>query len=332
MTLILGVDGGNTKTIALVAADDGTILGAGRGGCSDIYGAPSPEAAIKELAAAVDAALAAAGHAREEVGTGCFSLAGADWPEDYAYLEAQIRALGLARDPELANDALGSLRAGALDGVGAVIACGTGAAMAARNRDGRFWHGSFWQENLGGAEIGYHALRAVYRAELGIDPPTVLTASALAYFQQPSVEEMLRLFTMKDRAHPTYREVSRFAPDVLKAAAHGDAAAHAIVENQGRRMVEYALACARKVDLIGQPFKLVLNGGIFRDAGGTLVEAIRAETAHRAPNVSLVMARYEPAVGALIHAFDRAGYPMDAERLARLEASLPPSSLFATVG
>src|SRR5256884_3691789 len=39
MQCVLGVDGGNSKTIAIVAALDGTILGAGRGGCGDIYNA-----------------------------------------------------------------------------------------------------------------------------------------------------------------------------------------------------------------------------------------------------------------------------------------------------
>ena len=39
MQYVLGVDGGNTKTIAIVAALDGTILGTGRGGCGDIYNA-----------------------------------------------------------------------------------------------------------------------------------------------------------------------------------------------------------------------------------------------------------------------------------------------------
>ena len=39
MQCVLAVDGGNTKTIAIVAALDGTILGAGRGGCGDIYNA-----------------------------------------------------------------------------------------------------------------------------------------------------------------------------------------------------------------------------------------------------------------------------------------------------
>ena len=61
MTYILGVDGGNTKTIALVARIDGTIVGAGRGGCGDIYGGAGPSGAIAEIERAVLGALTAAG-------------------------------------------------------------------------------------------------------------------------------------------------------------------------------------------------------------------------------------------------------------------------------
>ena len=32
MSYVLGVDGGNSKTVALIARCDGTIVGAGRGG------------------------------------------------------------------------------------------------------------------------------------------------------------------------------------------------------------------------------------------------------------------------------------------------------------
>ena len=59
--LLLGADGGNTKTIALVADRDGTILGAGRAGTSDLYNAVSVGAAIGAIGAAVAAALEAAG-------------------------------------------------------------------------------------------------------------------------------------------------------------------------------------------------------------------------------------------------------------------------------
>ena len=49
MGLIVAVDGGNTKTIAVVADTDGTIRGVATAGCSDIYGARSVEAGLQEV-------------------------------------------------------------------------------------------------------------------------------------------------------------------------------------------------------------------------------------------------------------------------------------------
>ncbi len=39
MPYVLAVDGGNTKTIAMVATAEGAVLGAAYGGCGDIYNA-----------------------------------------------------------------------------------------------------------------------------------------------------------------------------------------------------------------------------------------------------------------------------------------------------
>lgn len=58
---VLGVDGGNTKTVALVATTDSRIVGAGRAGPSDTYGAPTEAGAVAELRAAVDDAMRSAG-------------------------------------------------------------------------------------------------------------------------------------------------------------------------------------------------------------------------------------------------------------------------------
>src|SRR5436305_15290843 len=92
MQYILGVDGGNTKTIAIVAALDGTILGAGRGGCGDIYNgraegwSDSASAAIANIEYAVMSALQTAQVNTSDLLTGVISMAGADWPEDFALL------------------------------------------------------------------------------------------------------------------------------------------------------------------------------------------------------------------------------------------------------
>ena len=44
--LLLGVDAGNTKTIAVVVTGEGAVLGTGRAGCGDIHNARGPEAAV----------------------------------------------------------------------------------------------------------------------------------------------------------------------------------------------------------------------------------------------------------------------------------------------
>jgi N-acetylglucosamine kinase-like BadF-type ATPase len=51
MKYVLGVDAGNSKTIALIAGHNGRIVGTGRGGCGDIYGSQGAggEAAIQSI-------------------------------------------------------------------------------------------------------------------------------------------------------------------------------------------------------------------------------------------------------------------------------------------
>ena len=102
MQYVLGVDGGNTKTIALVAALDGTILGAGRAGCGDIYNASiegtswpdSASAAIANIEYAVETALQAAQVKSADLVTAVFNMAGADWLEDFALLETAMKVRG----------------------------------------------------------------------------------------------------------------------------------------------------------------------------------------------------------------------------------------------
>ena len=126
MRYVLGVDGGNTKTIALVATLDGTIVGAGRGGCGDIYNAPlegtnwpdTAAAAIANIEFAVETALQAVRILPSDLLAGVFSMAGADWPEDFALLTSAMRVRGYGRTISVQNDAMGVLHAGVANNVG----------------------------------------------------------------------------------------------------------------------------------------------------------------------------------------------------------------------
>jgi N-acetylglucosamine kinase-like BadF-type ATPase len=337
MRYVLGVDGGNTKTIALVAALDGTIVGTGRGGCGDIYNAsvigthwPDPAAAaIANIEFAVETALQAAHVTASELPAGVFSMAGADWPEDFTLINSAMHVRGYGHSIIVQNDAMGVLHAGVANNVGVSVVCGTGGATGARGLDGRTWHSSFWQDQAqGSTQMSYTALEAVVRSELGIDPPTTLKQRFLDYFDLESVEEVLHFFTGRGQ-HPS-RRIDGMTPFLLDEAAAGDAAAHKIVQEHGRAMGEYAKVAARFVGLEGAPFSLVLAGGVLRHPSTLLADTIIERMQTSSPDVRPTRCRFEPVIGALFTALEAAGATIDDALLARLIPTIPPPDLFAT--
>jgi N-acetylglucosamine kinase-like BadF-type ATPase len=328
MSYVLGVDGGNTKTIALIANTDGTIVGFGRSGCSDIYGAASPEAALAEASAAVSVALNAAGIRQDTLSAACFSMAGADWRDDIAFLERAFAGYG--ERVTVVNDAMGALRAGSPDGMGVVVACGTGAATGARNADGHIWHSSFWQEPQGAHELGQKAISAVCRAALGVEMPTSLTARVLEFFGKQNVEDLLYMLTARTLPHPENTHVAKLARVLLDEAAHGDAVARRIVQTHGVALGDYALAAARQVKLENTAFSLVLAGGVFRHSGRLLADALIERVHSASPQARPIFSRFEPAIGALLLAYEAVGMTVNETLLEKLATSLPQATLFET--
>lgn len=330
MGYVLGVDGGNTKTLAVVGTLHGEIVGFGRGGCSDIYAASSTGAALAEVEKAVSGALNMAGVHTGDLAVGAFSMAGADWPDDFAFLHPALAERGFGARIIIVNDALGALRAGSHDGTGVVVVCGTGTATAARSADGRVWHSSWWQDVQGAHQLGSKALWAVYRAELGIGGPTSLTEAVLRYFERENVEEVLYEFTRRTGAVPSDARVSGLARVLLDAAQSGDSTARCIVEEHGAGLGNYALAAARRVGIEGTPFDLVLAGGVLRHPSRLLPNALIAQVYTTSPQARPVYSPFEPAIGALFLALEAAGVTVDEPLLSRLVPTLPHASLFAT--
>jgi len=321
-SLLLGADGGNTKTVAVVAGRDGSILGAGRSGNSDLYNAPSVDAALASIAAAAAQALSAAGATGADVDAACFSLAGADWAEDFELLRRELPArIGLAAEPLVVNDAVGAIRAGTPDGVGTAVVCWTYGVSSGRNAAGEVFHLGFWPDSCGARPLGREALSAVWRADLGYGPATSLTRRALDTYAVPDPIALLHEYTR--RGGPGPEAVDRLAPAVLDEADAGDEVAAAIVANQGRILGDQTQACAERVGLAGGEFPVVLAGGVFRHASRLLAETLM----QRIPGGRAVPAAHEPAVGALLFAFDRAGVKADE---ARLRATAPPAATYAT--
>jgi N-acetylglucosamine kinase-like BadF-type ATPase len=323
--LVLGIDAGNTKTIALIADRSGTVVGWGRAGRSNIYVQRARSLAALETAVA---------RARNRAGLNgaplralTLSAAGADWPEDFCVLGAELRRWNWAGQVAVVNDAVGALRAGSLAGTGVTVVCGTSAGIAARHPGGAVWHTSYWQEPEGAEELAARALRAVYRAELGIDPPTGLRAPVLAFFGCPDVEALLHSLTRRDR-RPS-RRLGRLARILLDQAGAGDPTSRRLVQRHGASLGDYALAAARRVGLTGG-YLLTTSGGVMRHGSPVLRAALlrRVRAAH--PGVMWQASPHEPVFGALLLALERAGVTVDGAVFRRLEQTCPDEALFRT--
>ncbi len=327
MTLLLGVDGGNSKSIALVATADGSIVAAARRlGSADIYSAGGAVAAIERVRSVVADALAQAGVTSDRIGAAAFSMAGADWPEDFDFLGAELRG-DFPTQPLIVNDAIGALAGAVPDGSAVVVSLGTGAATGARGSDGSTWHSSFWQAPQGAGELAHRSLAAVVRAELGIGAPTALQEQLLAATGDRSVEALLHRFTARDR--PMGPVVGAVVRALFETVARDDAVARNLVIAHGTGIGELAAAAARRVGIEQESYALSFCGGLTRAAAepliGAAVDAVRAagQSARR------VEPRWQPAVGALSIALrmsvDAAEWPGIADRL---DATAPPAMLY----
>ncbi|TCC36342.1 BadF/BadG/BcrA/BcrD ATPase family protein [Kribbella speibonae] len=309
--LFLGVDAGNTKTIAAVADRHGNIRGWARGGLGDIYGVDDPGEAVAAVLRLVDEALTSA---RNVVPNGrlvsaAFRLAGVDWPEDTAlWTEALGGHLGPDVRFSVKNDGFALLRCGDPDGVGVAVSLGTGAAIAGRGRDGAEFAFSFWlQHPLGAAGLVDDALHAIFRAHTGLAPSTSLSQAIPQFYEAASVEDLLHRFTRRDNTEGTHLNKSKAARVVLREAEQGDLVALSIVDQHAQLVTAYVEACVNQVGL-DEPFTLTLGGSVAAD--DTLRKAILRELGRQLPHVDVASQDTAPILGTVLDAIADGGIPL----------------------
>ncbi|MBD3780575.1 MAG: hypothetical protein IE923_15070 [Micrococcales bacterium] len=324
----LAVDGGNSKTLAVVVDAGGRVLGRGRGGRGDIYGAPTVPEAVDAVLGAVRAALAEAGVAPADLRASAFRLAGVDWPEDAALWDERLTAglpgLG-ARS--IKNDGFASLRLVDGTGVGLSITVGTGPALAARAPDGtEECSGMFVFHDLGGAGLGNSGLTAVHLAWMGLGPRTALTPALLELYGAADGHDLRHRFTRRFGALPE-TERWRAARVVLAAASDGDPVAAGIVEQQARAFVGYAQWTARRVgvDLASGELPVLLNGSVVTSEHPAMRDALLAGLAEAAPAATVAVATAPPLTGVVLDALAEGGVAAGPALLGRV--AHPPEFL-----
>jgi glucosamine kinase len=259
--LLLGIDGGGTtcRGALRVGASRFDARVPGANASSDF------EAAIAALRAVLAALAQSAGKPPSALLTAP-SYLGLAGVTDKAAGARVCTLLGLTR-AVIEEDRRASVVDALGDGPGAVAVIGTGSFLARQDEDGVSFvggHGLALGDEASGAWLGREALAHALRAADGMAPETGLTSGLRARFGG-------RTGVTAHAAHATPRQFAELAPDVLDAAAAGDAAAVALMR-RGADYLEGALAA------LGADFSrpVCLTGGIGPAYAPYLAEQCRA--------------------------------------------------------
>jgi N-acetylglucosamine kinase-like BadF-type ATPase len=304
MRYFLGVDTGATKSHALIADEKGRILGFGHGGPGS-WEAVGWEGARLTLSDVIGQALTAADLRLAQITAAGFGLAGYDWPEDRPNHEAIIQAIGLTVPYGLVNDALIGLLAGSSAGWGVAVVAGTGCNCYGRDRQGKIGRAvgsSRFGEYAGAGELVWQAVQAVAHAWSCRGPATRLTEAFIAIVGAQDAADLLA-----GLHRGRYRLSAEHAPVIFAAAAAGDAVAADLLQWAGRELAGLALGVARQLDLLEQPFELILSGS-FYNGGPVIQERMAAAIQPVAPQAQLRRLAAPPVVGAVLLAMEQVGW------------------------
>jgi N-acetylglucosamine kinase-like BadF-type ATPase len=323
VTLVLGVDGGGTRTQALIVEDGGRVLAGAMSGPSnwEVVGLGGTGAALR---AAVGEALEAAGISPESIEASVFGLAGVDWPSDVERLGFAIEPLGLGGTSTVMNDAFVALRAGASQAWGVVVIAGTGTVTAGRNPAGEVFrtlglgtpYGDFGSAN----DVSVAAVRAVADAHTGRGPSTGLCDRMCEYLGVETIAEALERVSRRDHGGRIEDEVQDFAPVVIAAANGGDLVARDILDRAGNALGEAALLVARRLGMLDLPFEIVLSGGLITGASRFVSDPFEVIVRRATTGVRFVHLDVPPAVGSALMALELLGAESGEEVRSRLSS------------
>jgi glucosamine kinase len=304
LSAVVGVDGGGTKTHAVVVDPEGRIMGEGTAGPSNPLrvGVTRAAAAVRE---AIDKACDAAQLRLEDILATEIGLAGARRTELRERLREALSKLGIA-DVEVVGDADIALY-GATEGQpGVVVIAGTGSVCCGVNARGKRQCAGGWGpvagDEGGGAWIARRALRAIAHASDGRGPKTSLMVAACSYFHVTTPED---LATAIYAPTMTNERLAGFGKQVIEAARSKDQVAREIMTEAGSELGLMVAAVIRTLKLETERFQVAYVGGVFA-AGLDLVLGPMCERIHSiAPMAFVAPPRMSPSLAAARMARER---------------------------
>lgn len=284
----LGVDGGGTKTKAVLINSSKNIIGEGQsaGSNATIFGLTE---SVNQVALAVKKALTGK---ESKISRSCLALAGVniksnnqDWRQTIKEHPFLSKVLD---NPLIINDTLAALRSGTTDQNAVVIIAGTGSNCYGRNEKGQEARSGGTDYILGdegsGYNIGLKILKGITQDLDGRGQKTILTNLLFEKFKISSLED-LNLVVYQKPWNKT--DIAKIAPLAEKAAEKGDIIAKKIIEQAAHDLAVMIKVVATKLNLQEKSYTIVTSGSVF-NIQKILCEHLEADIVKFSPKANFI--------------------------------------------
>ena len=295
--IVIGVDGGGTKTRVVVADESGKPLADVEGPASAVRPGQA-ERSAEVIAETVKRALDEAGMSSVVPRALCVGVAGVGREPERQALWQALAGRELAEEVIVHADATIALDDAFGDGAGVLLIAGTGSVAFGRSPAGAVARCGGWGPNIGdegsGAWIGRRALSVVTAASDGREPETALTGAILTAAQVNDVNDLIAW-----AATATPAMLATLAPAVVSEADAGDLRSNAILSMAVEELVLHVRALARQLFMDERAaVPVALTGGLLK-RGTTLRKRLEQRMKSAVPGAQLQSGDVDAARGAV---------------------------------
>jgi N-acetylglucosamine kinase-like BadF-type ATPase len=314
---VLGIDGGGTKTRAVITDLSGNVLGQGVSGPSnyDDIGVQQVKENLLDVIKKASRGLPKA----IDIKVAYLGLAGITSVKDQETIRSILRDVNRLKDSRVTvtHDCYTALAGANGSKPGIIVIAGTGSSCFGRNSKGETLLAGGWGFLIGdiGSSfyLGKEAILAIVNAYDGICPQTLLTEPILKLLNISNISELMhRIYHPRlDRAG-----IASLATIVTETA-NEDPVSKSIIENSCDGLVRIIASVAQRLEL-NDKFDLSLIGGL-ANSGTLYTQMLTEKIKEKVPNAILIQPILPPVAGAVLLGLEKIGVSLNPKLIENLK-------------